>query len=198
MRLRPPHGRQRAGAGPANADATGWSRSGSGGLDWTAWYRLFNRVRLDLATLQETLVAQVVAAIPATEPVVAVAVDGTQLPRTSRRLPGLRLHAGRARAALAARDPPRPALRRRQRLAAALARRATAGRCRCGGCCCARPRRRPLGEEPERTEAQGGAGAGRLAARTSSTPAAAPRSRCWCSGTGPTAPRRCWPTCRRG
>jgi hypothetical protein len=61
---------------------------GAGAQDWTAWYRLFNRDRLHLATLHGTLVAQVLEAIPATEPVVAVAVDATQLPRTSGKLPG--------------------------------------------------------------------------------------------------------------
>lgn len=61
---------------------------GMGAQDWTAWYRLFDRDRLHLATVQGTLVAQVLDVIPATDPVVAVAVDATQLPRTSGKLPG--------------------------------------------------------------------------------------------------------------
>lgn len=60
---------------------------GVGHLDWTAWYRLFNRARIDPPALQAILLGQVVAALPMDGPVVA-AVDGTQLPRTSRRLPG--------------------------------------------------------------------------------------------------------------
>jgi hypothetical protein len=55
--------------------------------DWTSWYRLFNRSRIDLPRLQATLLAQVVAELPATGPIV-VGVDATQLPRTSRRMPG--------------------------------------------------------------------------------------------------------------
>jgi hypothetical protein len=61
---------------------------GVSGDDWSAWYRLFNRARLHLATLQGTLVGQVLAEIPATAAVLAVAVDATQLPRTSGTLPG--------------------------------------------------------------------------------------------------------------
>jgi hypothetical protein len=55
--------------------------------DWAAWYRVFNRGRLDLARVHETLVGQVVTELPAAGPVV-VGVDGTQLPRSSRRFPG--------------------------------------------------------------------------------------------------------------
>jgi hypothetical protein len=60
---------------------------GVGHLDWTAWHRLFSHARIDVAALQHTLLAQVVADLPGTGPIVAV-VDGTQLPRTSQRLPG--------------------------------------------------------------------------------------------------------------
>lgn len=55
--------------------------------DWTAWYRLFNRARLDLTIVQAILLAQVLSVLPATGPVVGV-VDATQLPRTRRTLPG--------------------------------------------------------------------------------------------------------------
>ena len=61
---------------------------GVGDQDWTAWYRLFNQSRVHLPTLQATLLDQVLADIPPTESVIAVAVDATQLPRTSRRFPG--------------------------------------------------------------------------------------------------------------
>jgi len=60
---------------------------GLGDRDWTAWYRLFNRSRIDRLGLQTTLVAQVVAEVATAGPIV-VGVDGTQLPRTSRRMPG--------------------------------------------------------------------------------------------------------------
>lgn len=60
---------------------------GVGALDWTAWYRLFNCGRVDLDALRETLLGQVVEVLPTTGPIVA-AVDGTQVPRTSRKLPG--------------------------------------------------------------------------------------------------------------
>jgi hypothetical protein len=60
---------------------------GVGDRDWTAWYRRFNRGRLDVDRVQETLLAPVVAVLPVAGPVVA-AVDATQLPRSSRRMPG--------------------------------------------------------------------------------------------------------------
>lgn len=61
---------------------------GVGGHDWSAWYRLFSDARLDLAVIARTLVTQVVAVIPADAAAIAVGVDGTQLPRSSRKLPG--------------------------------------------------------------------------------------------------------------
>jgi hypothetical protein len=61
---------------------------GRGTQDWTCWYRLFNQERLHLATLHATLLDQVLADLPTTESVITVAVDATQLPRTSRRFPG--------------------------------------------------------------------------------------------------------------
>lgn len=60
---------------------------GTGELDWSAWYRLFNRSRLDVETLQATLLTQVVEVLP-DEGAIAVAVDGTHLPRSSRQFPG--------------------------------------------------------------------------------------------------------------
>jgi hypothetical protein len=127
---------------------------GVGGLDWTAWYRLFNRARVDVAALQATLLGQVAAAVPTSEAVFAAAVDATQLPRSSRRFPG----SGWAAA------PRSPRWRRGLHLAqrfvgiSALLPRSAAGDSR------AVPLRwlllrtaktAPMGEEPERTEGQG-------------------------------------------
>jgi hypothetical protein len=61
---------------------------GIGDGDWSAWYRLFNRRRIDVLTLQQRLVAQVVAVLPAADPAIVVGVDGTQVPRSSKRMPG--------------------------------------------------------------------------------------------------------------
>lgn len=60
---------------------------GGAGWAWSAWYRLFNRSRLDVLAVQETLLTQLLPLLPRTGPIVT-AVDATQLPRTSRRLPG--------------------------------------------------------------------------------------------------------------
>lgn len=61
---------------------------GAGDGDWTAWYRLFNTPRIDLEQASAILVGQIAAVVPPRDAVLAVVVDGTQLPRTSRRLPG--------------------------------------------------------------------------------------------------------------
>jgi hypothetical protein len=128
---------------------------GAGAQDWTAWYRLFNRTRLHLATLQGTLLAQVLAAIPTTAPVVAVVVDATQLPRTSGKLPGC----GITRALRGLRWPRGLTFAQRYVGISALLPRSAAGDSR------AIPLKwlllrsaatRPLGDEPVRTEAQGG------------------------------------------
>jgi hypothetical protein len=127
---------------------------GAGAGDWAAWYRLFNRDRLHLATLHGTLVAQVLAAIPATEPVVAVAVDATHLPRTSGKLPGC----GVTRALRGLRWPRGLTHAQRYVGVSALLPRSADGDSR------AIPlkwrllrtaKTRPMGDEPERTEAQG-------------------------------------------
>jgi DDE superfamily endonuclease len=128
---------------------------GAGAPDWTAWYRLFNRTRLHLATLQGTLAAQVLAAIPPSAPVVAVAVDATQLPRTSGKLPG----GGVTRALRGLRGPRGLTFAQRYVGVSALLPRSPGGDSR------ALPLKwlllrtattRPMGEEPVRTEAQGG------------------------------------------
>lgn len=57
------------------------------GSDWSAWYRLFSHPRLDYDALSAQFVRETLAQIPAEGPYV-VAVDGVQLPRSSRRMPG--------------------------------------------------------------------------------------------------------------
>ncbi len=127
---------------------------GAAAQDWTGWYRLFTRDRLHLATLHGTLVAQVLAAIPATEPVVAVAVDATHLPRTSGKLPGC----GVTRALRGLRWPRGLTFAQCDVGLSALLPRSEAGDSR------AIPlkwrlvrtaKTRPMGDEPVRTEAQG-------------------------------------------
>lgn len=61
---------------------------GMGGDDWSAWYRLFNQARVELEVVYRILVRQVLAVVAESEPVIPVVVDGTQLPRTSRSMPG--------------------------------------------------------------------------------------------------------------
>jgi len=68
---------------------TGVLRSlGRDGLDWSAAYRLFARERFDLAAARRRLVDTVLATLGPDDPLV-VALDGTQLPRTSPRFPGV-------------------------------------------------------------------------------------------------------------
>lgn len=61
---------------------------GHGAQDWTAWYRLFNRGRVDWSAAQGRLVAELWADLPAGAPLV-VGLDATQLPRTGTRMPGI-------------------------------------------------------------------------------------------------------------
>lgn len=127
---------------------------GAGAGDWTAWYRLFSRDRLHLATLHGTLVAQVLAATPATDLVIAVAVDATQLPRTSGKLPG----GGIARALRGLCWPRGLTFAQRYVGISALLPRSADGDSRALPLKWQRLRSattRPMGDEPERTEAQG-------------------------------------------
>ncbi|HEY7295383.1 MAG TPA: transposase [Dehalococcoidia bacterium] len=55
--------------------------------DWSAWYRLFSTPRLDYDTLTACYLRETLAQIPADGPYV-VGLDATQVPRTSRRMPG--------------------------------------------------------------------------------------------------------------
>jgi hypothetical protein len=55
--------------------------------DWSAFYRLFSVPRVDEAVLSRTLSEQALALLPSDEPAVVV-LDGLQLPRHSRSMPG--------------------------------------------------------------------------------------------------------------
>jgi hypothetical protein len=56
--------------------------------DWSAWYRVFNRTRFAGAPGRRVMLAQLVAGYAPDAPL-AVVVDATQLPRSSRRFPGV-------------------------------------------------------------------------------------------------------------
>jgi hypothetical protein len=60
---------------------------GLGDADWSAFYRLFSHARVDYDLLTRCYVRETLAQIPAAGPYVAV-LDGTQLPRSSRTMPG--------------------------------------------------------------------------------------------------------------
>jgi len=55
--------------------------------DWSAWYRLFSIPRLNYDALTRCFLQETLAEVAETEPYVAV-VDGVQVPRHSRRMPG--------------------------------------------------------------------------------------------------------------
>lgn len=127
---------------------------GVGDTDWTAWYRLFNQSRIDMTALQGTLVEQVVAEIPADAPVIMVGVDGTQLPRSSKRMPGCGL-------TVSPRSPKwQRGLHYAQRYVgiSALLPRSAAGDSRAipvRWALLRTAKTTPMGKEPERTECQG-------------------------------------------
>lgn len=128
---------------------------GLGDQDWTSWYRLFNQSRVHLPTLQATLLAQVLADIPPTESVIAVAVDATQLPRTSRRFPGC----GITRAVRGLRWPRGLTLAQRYVGLNVLLPRSSQGDSRAiplKWLLLRTAKTQPMGTEPERTETQGG------------------------------------------
>jgi hypothetical protein len=60
---------------------------GLGTADWTAFYRLFSKPRFDYERLCGCLLGQTLELAPVAEPYL-VGLDGTQLPRHSRTLPG--------------------------------------------------------------------------------------------------------------
>jgi len=55
--------------------------------DWSAFYRLFNEPRIDYEVLSGLFLQETLAQVPKDEPYVAV-VDGVQVPRHSRKMPG--------------------------------------------------------------------------------------------------------------
>ena len=55
--------------------------------DWSAFYRLFNEPRIDYEALSGLFLGETLAQVPAADPYVAV-VDGVQIPRHSRKMPG--------------------------------------------------------------------------------------------------------------
>ena len=55
--------------------------------DWSGWYRLFSRERFKEEELSRLLFGETVQEVPATEPYV-VGIDGTQVPRSSLKMPG--------------------------------------------------------------------------------------------------------------
>jgi hypothetical protein len=60
---------------------------GLGQTDWTAWHRLFSRGRVDAEPLSACLLVQTLSLAPVDAPYV-VGIDATQIPRTSRTMPG--------------------------------------------------------------------------------------------------------------
>lgn len=61
---------------------------GAGELDWTAWYRLFNRQRVRMPVLYRQVVGRLLAELGPDDPLI-ITLDATQLPRSSRRFPGV-------------------------------------------------------------------------------------------------------------
>lgn len=55
--------------------------------DWSAWYRLFSRDRFSEEALANRLLSETLVHVSSEQPYV-VAVDGTQIPRSSRTMPG--------------------------------------------------------------------------------------------------------------
>ena len=55
--------------------------------DWSAWYRLFSQARFREAAVAGCLLRETLVSVPAAAPYV-VGVDGTQVPRSSRKMPG--------------------------------------------------------------------------------------------------------------
>lgn len=60
---------------------------GLGGMDWSAWYRLFSRERFDEEAAGRVLLRERLAQVAAEAPYV-VGTDGVRIPRSSRTMPG--------------------------------------------------------------------------------------------------------------
>jgi hypothetical protein len=119
--------------------------------DWTAWYRLFSQRRIEPAAMARVVLRAWLALYPAAAPCV-VAVDATQLPRSSRRMPGVGF-------TLALRTPPwKRGIHLAQRLAivSGLVPRSASGDSRCvplRSRCLRSAKTVPIGDVPEQTEA---------------------------------------------
>jgi hypothetical protein len=61
---------------------------GAGRQEWSPWYRLFSRERVRTSVLQRQVLTALLGQMGPTDPLVVV-VDATQLPRWSRRMPGV-------------------------------------------------------------------------------------------------------------
>jgi hypothetical protein len=123
---------------------------GAGEADWTAWHRLFNQGRIVREHGQRAVLREVVALLAPGQPL-PVVLDATQLPRTSRRFPGVGL-------TKAPRTPAwRPGIHLAQRLEilSGLLPRSAAGDSRAvpiHATYLRSPRTQPIGDEPEQTE----------------------------------------------
>jgi hypothetical protein len=127
---------------------------GLGDGDWSAWHRLFSRGRIALEAAPRGLVRELLAGLAPGAPL-PVVLDATQLPRTSRRFPGV----GWARAP---RGPAwRPGLHLAQRLEilSGLLPRSPAGDSRAvplRASFLRSPRAVALGDEPAQSEGEAG------------------------------------------
>ena len=61
---------------------------GAGQQEWSPWYRLFSRSRVRTAVLQRQVLTTLLGQLGPSDPLVVV-LDATQLPRASRRFPGV-------------------------------------------------------------------------------------------------------------
>ncbi len=61
---------------------------GAGRQEWSPWYRLFSRERVRTSVLQRQVLTTILGHLEPTDPLVVV-LDATQLPRWSRRFPGV-------------------------------------------------------------------------------------------------------------
>jgi hypothetical protein len=123
---------------------------GAGQQDWSAWYRVFNRGRF-VGTRGRLVLVQRLLAGYAPEAPVAVVVDATQLPRSSRRFPGV----GATRAPRCPIWRPGVHLAQRVELLSGLVARTAQGESRAipvRATVLRSPRTRPFGPVPEQTE----------------------------------------------
>jgi hypothetical protein len=123
---------------------------GASGQDWSAWYRLFNRKRFDGDQGRLVVLRQLLAGYRADAPL-AVVVDATQVPRSSRRFPGV----GATRAPRCPVWRPGVHLAQRVAIVSGLLARTAAGYSRAiplRSAVLRTARTRPFGDAPEQTE----------------------------------------------